>query len=250
MTLFQIILNTTISGGLIVKKENIRSYKAFKTVQLILLIVFFIAFFIYLKTDPVLSNNIFTNTKLLTICVFLWAFMIFSFIAIAIDLRQLEKNILDSDDLNRIAFIDNLTGIPNRASCDLIFQKYENASNISNLSCSLISISNLSLINEALGRERGDSLLQDFASTFEKIGSKYGFVGRNSGNEFLIVIEDASRDKMQAFLDDLAATIKGYNDASNHMPLTYKTTTVFNADLNKPTFQDLISQLYKDKGNN
>ena len=106
------------------KKDSIKLYKIFKAIQLIVLIVFFLAFFIYLKTDPVLSNNIFTNTKLLSICVFLWAFMIFSFIAIVLDFRQLEKNITDSDDLNRIAYLDTLTGIPNRISCDLMFKEY------------------------------------------------------------------------------------------------------------------------------
>lgn len=233
-----------------VKKESIRVYKVFKAVQLVLLIVFFIAFFIYLKTDPVLSNNIFTNTKLLSICVFLWAFMIFSFIAIFMDFRQLEKSITDSDDLNRIAYLDTLTGIPNRISCDIMFQKYDNApeSVISNLACSLICITNLPIINEALGREKGNYLIQDFASIFETVGKEYGFVGRNGGNEFLIVIENCDSDKMNNFITSLADAVKKYNDSSSHMPVTYKTFTAFNSELEKPTFADVITQLYKERG--
>lgn len=234
------------------KKDSIRIYKTFKAVQLILLIVFFLAFFIYLKTDPVLSASIFTNSKLLTICVFLWAFMIFSFFAIIMDFRQLEKNISDSDDLNRLAYLDSLTGIPNRISCDIIFKKYEDASaeTISNLACALISITNLSLINEALGRSRGNYLIQDFASIFETVGKNYGFVGRNGGNEFLIVIEECNKEKMASFNSSLADAVKAYNDSSNHMPVTYRTYTAFNSELNKATFPEIITQLYKERGMN
>lgn len=233
------------------KKDSLKSYKLFKAIQLIILIVFFIAFFIYLKVDPVLSNSIFTNTKLLTICVFLWAFMAFSFIAIAMDFRQLEKNITVSDDLNRIAYLDTLTGIPNRVSCDLMFQNYENASAnvISGLACALISITNLALINEALGREKGNYLIQDFATIFESVGSKYGFAGRNGGNEFLVVIEKCDHDKMQKFLNDLSDAVKKYNETSDHMPVTYKSCEVFNNELNKTVFVDIITQLYKERGN-
>lgn len=231
------------------KKDSIRAYRLFKTIQLVLLIIFFIAFLVYLKTDPVLANNIFTNTKLLTICVFLWAFMIFSFISIITDFRQLEKNITDSDDLNRIAYLDTLTGLPNRISCDLIFQKYESspASVINGLACSLISITNLALINEALGREKGNYLIQDFASIFEEVGKKYGFAGRNGGNEFLIVIENCDEEKMKAFHTSLASAVKEYNENSNHMPVTYKSTEVYNSSLNKATFAELITRLYKEK---
>lgn len=228
------------------KKDSIRIYRIFKFIQLLLLVVFFITFFVYLRTDPVLSNTIFTNTKLLTICVFLWAFMIFSFIAIFVDFRQLEKNLIDSDDLNRIAYKDSLTGIPNRVSVDLIFQKYEGVKDIDDLACALISITNLALINEALGREKGDYLIQDFATIFEEVGSKYGFVGRNGGNEFLIVIEKCDSEKMQDFLNCLSSTVREYNENSNHMPVTYKSNTVFNSELKKTSFSDVITQLYKN----
>lgn len=241
-----------VHGGITVKKDSLKLYKVFKAVQLIILIVFFAAFFIYLKVDPVLSNSIFTNTKLLTICVFLWAFMAFSFVAIAMDFRQLEKNITVSDDLNRIAYLDTLTGIPNRVSCDLMFQNYENASAsvISDLACALISITNLALINEALGREKGNYLIQDFATIFESVGREYGFAGRNGGNEFLVVIEKCNKGKMQDFLNSLSDAVKKYNETSDHMPVTYKSCEVFNSELNKTAFVDIITQLYKERGKN
>ena len=171
------------------KNDYFKSYKLFKMIQLILLIVFGCTFFCYLYLDPLLKNNVYSNKNLLTICVFLWAFMIYSLITIIWDFHQLEKNIIDTHALNQVAFLDSLTGIPNRYSCDLIFDKYTNSENIATLGCALVSISNLGEINQTLGRDAGNKSLQDFSNIFETLGDQYGFVGRNSGNEFLAVLE-------------------------------------------------------------
>lgn len=230
------------------KHDINNSYKIFKIVQLIILIVFFVAFLIYLKVDPFIKNNIYTNSVLLTICVFLWAFMIFSFIAVIFDLNHLEKSITNTHSLQKVAYLDSLTGIPNRQSCDLIFSQYENNENISDLGCALVSISNLKLINEALGRNKGNSLLQEFATVFETVGDKYGFVGRNGGNEFLIVIENCTEEIMQKFFDELAKEVHQYNSESNQMPVTYKSFHVINSSLKIESFGDLVATLYKQKG--
>lgn len=224
------------------------NYKIFKIIQLILLIIFFIAFFAYIKLDPVLRNNMYTNSNLLTICVFLWAFMVFCFLTTVLDLRQLEKSITDTHSLQKVAYLDSLTGIPNRQSCDIIFEKYENEKNISDLGCALVGISNLALINEALGRSKGNVLIQEFASVFESVGDNYGFVGRNGGNEFLIVMENCTDAKMQNFLDDLDKAVLAYNESSNQIPVTYKSVDVLNSELQKTSFGELIAYLYKLKG--
>lgn len=230
-------------------KDNfLKTYKIFKVIQLVLLIIFFLTFVIYLKIDPVLRNNIFTNSNLLTICVFLWAFMVFCFVSLILDLSQLEKSITANHTLSRTAYLDSLTGIPNRQSCDIVFERYENDEDISDVGCALINISNLPLINEALGRNKGNLLIQDFATVFENVGDSYGFVGRNGGNEFLIVIEKCTEEKMNNFLTDLSKEVKSYNDASSQIPVTYKSYTVLNSTLKKESFGELIASLYKKKG--
>ena len=75
--------------------DRYRNFKLFKLIQMILLIVFGVSFFCYLKFDPLLRNNIYSNRNLLTICVFLWAFMIYSVVCLAADYKQLEKEILE-----------------------------------------------------------------------------------------------------------------------------------------------------------
>ena len=228
------------------KNDYFKNYKLFKVIQLALLIIFGIAFFSYLFFDPQLRNNIYTNRNLLTICVFLWAFMIYSLITIIWDFHQLERNIVDNHTLNQVAYLDNLTGIPNRHSCDLIFDKYSNVSDISTLGCALISISNLEEINQKLGREAGNKSLQDFCNIFEYLGDQYGFVGRNSGNEFLAVLEDCSHPLMNQFIDNLKAALNEYNSSSGQLPISLSCHYLLNSDAGVSKFMDFITLLYKE----
>ena len=66
--------------------------------------------------------------------------------------------------------------------------------------CVLIELPKIDEINAAHGRLYGDKYIRDFAITLDSVGSKYGFIGRNSGNEFLVIIESCPAEKMQEFV--------------------------------------------------
>lgn len=226
--------------------DYFQNYKLFKVIQLALLVIFSIVFFLYLYMDEQLRSSVYTNKSLLTICVFLWAFMIYSFVSIIWDFHQLQKNIIDNHALNRTAYLDNLTGIPNRNSCDLIFDKYEAAKDISEIGCALISISNLHEINKKYGRDAGNRYLQDFSNIFEKLGDGYGFVGRNSGNEFLAVLEDCREEKMNNFIEHLKESLNKYNTEHPEADIALSVSTALNYELDVENFSELISLLYKE----
>ncbi len=244
------ICNYTERKPFNMKENNYKVYKIFKFCQLTVLTLLFISMLVYLKFDKTVRNNIYTNKTLLFLCVFIWISMLISFICIIIDLRQLERYISETYQLNRIAYTDSLTGLPNRLSCDTLFEKYDNTATIDDIAVALITITNLTLINEALGHEKGDNVIKDFVSLFEKTGEKYGFVGRNGGNEFLIVIEHCDEVKMAHFLDEFSESVNAYNSSSNQLPVTYKSNTAFNISEEKFTFGELVSALYKSRGSN
>ena len=226
--------------------DYFQNYKLFKVIQLILLVVFSIVFFLYLYMDEQLSSNVYTNRSLLTICVFLWAFMIYSFVSIIWDFHQLQKNIIDNHALNRTAYLDNLTGIPNRNSCDMIFSKYEAYDDISEIGCALISISNLKEINAKMGRAAGNKFLQDFSNIFERLGDGYGFVGRNGGNEFLAVLEDCHEDKMNGFIERLTNALNDYNSSHPEAGITLSCNTALNYELGVSSFTELVRLMYNE----
>jgi len=226
---------------------SLKGYKIFKIVQLIVLIVFAIAFFCYLHFDPLLKNNLYSNKNLLTICIFLWAFMIYSAISLFFDFIQIERNILDVHSLNEKAYLDRLTRLPNRNTVDLLIDNYRDR-DISNTAGALITISNLDQINEQKGRKAGDESILRFSKVFELIGNKYGFVGRNGGNEFLIVIDDCDPAKMQNFVNDLSNEIQNeFGDTKQgEMPIRISFSFAFNSEEKVSTMAELISRMYKE----
>ena len=93
------------------------------------------------------------------------------------DLTAFGKAVQERDTLKHAAYVDELTGMPNRLSCDLVFQMYGGESaKIDHVACALITISNLSATNIALGRDAGDQILIDFCNILEEVGDDYGFV--------------------------------------------------------------------------
>ncbi len=216
----------------------------FKFIQLALLVVFAVCFFLFIFLDDNLRTSVFSNKVLLTICVFLWAFMLYSVACIIMDFRLLEGHIVHDHVLKRAVYVDTLTGIPNRFSCDQIFEKYENAADISTLGCALIVIDNLNEINTAHGRSSGNIALKDFSSVVERISAHYGFVGRNNGNEFLVVIENCGSEKMDRFASELRKEIDDYNRSSGSYEIRIKMAKLLNESQGFDDFRKMVARLY------
>ncbi len=226
------------------RDDYFKSYKMFKFIQLALLVIFAVCFFLFIFLDDNLRTSVFSNKVLLTICVFLWAFMLYSVACIIMDFRLLEGHIIHDHVLKRAVYVDTLTGIPNRFSCDQIFEKYEGQSDISDLGCALIKIENLEEINRTRGRSSGNVILKEFSSMVERISAHYGFVGRNNGNEFLVVIENCSEDKMNRFRQDLIKDIDLYNRSSGSYEIKIKIAHLLNETMHLTDFRELVAKLY------
>ncbi|MBR6158999.1 MAG: diguanylate cyclase [Lachnospiraceae bacterium] len=226
------------------RDDYFKSYKMFKFVQLALLVIFAICFFLFIFLDENLRTSVFSNKVLLTICVFLWAFMLYSVACIIMDFRLLEGHIVHDHVLKRAVYVDSLTGIPNRFSCDQMFEKYEGNSDISKLGCALIRIDNLDEINRTKGRSSGNVALKEFSLMVERISAYYGFVGRNNGNEFLVVIENCSGDKMQKFEQGLLKEIDLYNRSSSGYEIKIGISTLLNETEGLTDLRELVARLY------
>ena len=224
--------------------DRYRNFKLFKLIQLILLILFGIMFFIYIKFDPLLRNNIYSNRNLLLICSFLWAFMIYSAVCLISDFTQLQKEIVEAHKLNQAAYLDPLTGLPNRNGCDVIINRYTGKRDVSMVGCALIELPNIDEINVSNGRIFGDKYIHDFAQIFEPIGNRYGFTGRNSGNEFILIIDDCPAEKMQKFISSLNDEIYRYNEQHGEPAMEIRIVYILNEQEGLKSFLSIISTLY------
>lgn len=225
-------------------QDYFKGYKLFKLIQLVILILFAIVSFLYIYLDDDLRTSIYTNKNLLTICVFIWAFMIYSVACIVLDFYQLEGHIAHDNVLNRAVYVDSLTGIPNRMGCDVIFEEYNSGRDISAIGSALIRISNLDSINHKKGRAAGNVLLVNFSRIIERVGAHYGFVGRNNGNDFLLVIDKCSQENIDSFINELKKETEAYNKIARDENIEIEITDILNEDVKSENFNEFIGQLY------
>ena len=158
------------------------------------------------------------------------------------------KIIKDSDELRKSAYIDNLTGMPNRTSCDLIFEMYGNEKSLLNVGCALITIDNLIDINASKGRDAGNQVLIDFSNILTEVSEGIGFAGRNGGNEFLLVIEDCNKSSMENFFEQLNIRLKRYNALALNDPISIRYEYILNNEWKLSRFSDIITELYHRSG--
>lgn len=227
------------------KQDILKQFKIVKTIQLAVLICIEIASFSIIITNEHLRNSIYSNPSLFTLCAMLWFILIFVFLCIIYDFAKLQIFTKDNHMLNKVAYLDNMTGIPNRYSCDLIFKNYHDGQNMDNIGCGIMEISNLNAINDKLGHESGDKVIQIFSNILDEIGDSFGFVGRNSGNEFLVVIDDCTTQKMDDFFHRLSSRIEQYNIENHELTISFSHSYILNSELNAKRFSDIITLAYK-----
>ena len=77
------------------------------------------------------------------------------------------------------------------------------------------------------------------------MAENYGYVGRNGGNEFIVLLDNCDSTSADMFLLDLTKRIHGYNEMNVGTPLDVSYAKVLNIDERKNSISELISEGYK-----
>ena len=96
--------------------------------------------------------------------------------------------------LTKIAYIDNLTGLPNRVSCDEKLAEYNKSD--SNFCLLSLDLNGLKEVNDNAGHPAGDKLLKSFADTLQAVMGDLGICTRIGGDEFLVLIESTTSQEV------------------------------------------------------
>lgn len=222
----------------------IQSFRKRKIIQLILFAVLEAAFFIVLITNEDLRSNVFTDGALFTLCLITWLLFILILASLLHDIYELRDFSTTSHELQQLAYLDKKTGIPNRYSLDLIFKSYSTKESLQDVGCCLFAIDNLNIINETAGREAGDRVIQNFCTILEETGDKYGFVGRNGGNEFVMVINNCTTELMDRFYETLDNRLYLYNEENSQTPIQIKRAYTLNSEEQHTSFSSLLTATY------
>ncbi len=215
-----------------------------KCISLLLLIIMSVVLAVlFLVERPLLTAASGGKTPPFIIAV---AICIILFILSSIlDFIILFRTISIGTKLNALAFIDHLTGLPNRHSCDLLIRSFSSPQRLKNAGFILMQISNLGSINKEDGHTGGNWLISEFSNILEDVSDTYGYVGRNGGNEFIMLMDDCDPSRADMFLEKLRARIHGYNELNVGAMIEVTYSKVLNCDEQKEQISDLISLGYK-----
>lgn len=157
--------------------------------------------------------------------------------------------------LEKLAVTDKLTGLFNRHKTDQILaeqkelvKRYENRFGII-----LLDIDYFKKINDNYGHQVGDNVLREFANILKENSRTTDYIGRWGGEEFLIVVPQATKESLEKFAKSLKLKIE------NHSFLEVKKATAsFGATIYKKdeTIDELLQRvdealyLAKEQGRN
>ncbi|MEV4616504.1 sensor domain-containing diguanylate cyclase [Kitasatospora sp. NPDC049258] len=110
-------------------------------------------------------------------------------------------------DLRRLAFTDGLTGLANRRAVDARLESALKAHNRDNTVVSLVvcDVNGLKRVNDELGHEMGDRLLERFAQQLSLSAARLpgSLAARLGGDEFCLLAEGQKADEVVAVAEEL-----------------------------------------------
>lgn len=225
--------------------DYMKSYRTLKVSELLLVITLEVIYFCVLFGNKSLRTAIFSNKLLFTLTCLMWVLLILSLLFFLLDFYLLRTSAGQSQELSQAAYMDTLTGLPNRYSVDMIIKLHDTAETMEAIGCAVIRLSNLIDINNDFGHDAGDILIQDFCTILDDVGDHYGFVGRNGGNEFLAILEDCDDEKMTQFISDLYVEINLYNMGHASTPISIEYNYALNTNHNTKKLTELFTIVYK-----
>ena len=143
-------------------------------------------------------------------------------ITLLIDFAQdVSKNVYKSAQqrlLERMAYMDELTGLSNRRRCEeTLLDLKQRAIPYAVLS---LDMNFLKKVNDSLGHEKGDALLKRFAEMLMEVYGLHGTVGRMGGDEFIVILPEVTREDVENLISHMKATMLRMNVNTTQLKLS------------------------------
>lgn len=140
--------------------------------------------------------------------------MIVSVVILLVVILLVIKFVTKLNSKEKMAFIDQLTGIPNRARCNIVMDKLETFINESVMLVNF-DLNDFKGINDEYGHKVGDEALKSFSKALTKTFGKYGFVGRMGGDEFVAILVNVSQEQYEKILAEFKTQMNSLNSNRN-----------------------------------
>ena len=184
------------------------------------------------------SNNTLKIVNILEILTLVDICLVISFFIIQVILnRRIEK---DKKILEKQAFYDYQTGLPNKYRCEVFINDSQFLGEPT--ACFMFDLNDLKLTNDTYGHVMGDKLIITFANVLKETIGYFNFVGRFGGDEFIAVMYNTSKNDVRKFLNDLDEKIFEFNQQSETIKLSYACGWAISTDYFHSTYKTLFER--------
>ena len=141
--------------------------------------------------------------------------------------------------LQRKVYIDAATGIPNKNKCEELLNDPKPAADDVGI-CSF-DLNNLRRINNSLGHEAGDEYIRRFAVCLRDAIPAEQFVGRDGGDEFIVVTHGLGKADMKRCLSVVHEKMAEESKQSSGIVLSYAVGTALACDFQGSNMRELFN---------
>jgi diguanylate cyclase (GGDEF)-like protein/PAS domain S-box-containing protein len=111
--------------------------------------------------------------------------------------QDISEQMRQREEIERLAFTDALTGLPNRAQFQLKFEEAiaDAETNGSSIGLVMVDVDHFKDINDTLGHDAGDALLKSLSEQMRRAFRGTDTVARLGGDEFAILLRDLESER-------------------------------------------------------
>ena len=125
------------------------------------------------------------------------------------------------DFVEYLFFTEQSLDMPNRTACDLFIRNISSRVLPDDTFCVVVELANLSQINTAYGRERGNAMLDQFADFLKEASATCGTIYYNGGQQFIGFFDQCRMEDAESFADYFHRLIAAYNAESTEATYEY-----------------------------
>ena len=151
------------------------------------------------------------------------------------------------DFMEYLFFTEQSLEMPNRTACDLyIKNNTERVLGDDNV-CVVLELTNLSRINNELGRVKGNEVLRRFADFIKEASATCGTVYYNGGQQFIGFFEQCRREDAESFADYMHRLVRAYNEENGDAKMEYSVGMAESRTNNAHTLHTLLRGAMVDR---
>lgn len=113
-----------------------------------------------------------------------------------------------SEEIAYLAYHDPLTALPNRTKLNIQLESRLEHSSATPFALLFLDLDNFKNINDTMGHEIGDKILVEAGRRIRETIGKYDFCARFGGDEFVVLLQDADTQSVDAVAESLIHIFK------------------------------------------